>query len=193
MDGGVKLAFDRPFRQVERVRNLRQLELFEVSHREDQPLPWRQAFDLAAQHVTELSAVRPILGSRRRVGKRVDRIDRLVVHGGRGRERRGTPRVVDAGVHRDPVQPGGELRVLAEAGERTKDLEKHILRNVVSVVMVAAVLERDAIHHRPMTLDQRPEGRSVAGGGAWNQGSVIIHQAEPLRGRIPRHCQLYDG
>jgi hypothetical protein len=36
-----------------------------------------------------------------------------------------------------------------------------------------------------MTLDQRPEGRSIPGGGAWNQGSVIVHQAVPLAGAYP--------
>ena len=65
------------------------------------------------------------------------------------------------------------MRVLAEASERSKHLEEHLLSDVVGVVVVAGILEGDAIHHRPVTLDQRPEGRPIAGGGAWDQGSVI--------------------
>ena len=77
--------------------------------------------------------------------------------------------VVDAGVHDDPVDPGGELRVLTEAVQRAIDLDEDFLGDVLGVVVVARELVGDAIHHGPMPLDERLKGGRVAARRAGNQ------------------------
>ena len=77
--------------------------------------------------------------------------------------------MIDAGVHGDPVEPGGELGVLPEPVERAVDLDEDFLGDVLGIVVVAGELVGDAIHHRPMPLDERLKGGRVAARRARDQ------------------------
>ena len=47
------------------------------------------------------------------------------------------PQLVHAGIHRDPVQPGGEASVLAKRLCSAEHLHEHLLRHVLSGRVVA--------------------------------------------------------
>ena len=85
--------------------------------------------------------------------------------------------MIDAGVHDDAVEPGGELRILAKPVERTIDLDEDFLRDVLGVVVVAGELIGDPIHHRSVPLDERLKGGRVAARRAGNQVRIVSHSA----------------
>ena len=74
--------------------------------------------------------------------------------------------VIDAGIHGDAIQPGGELRVLAEAVEGTVNLDEHFLRNVLRIVVIARELIGDPVDHGAVLFHERLKGGRVAARGA---------------------------
>src|SRR5687768_11623017 len=95
--------------------------------------------------------------------------------------------MVDARVHHDPIEPRGQLRVVAKAIERSIDLDEHVLRDVLRIVMVAGKLVGQPVDHPPMPLHERMESGTVAGRGA--KYEVRISR----RVQAAVHCQEYDA
>jgi hypothetical protein len=161
VNGCVQLPLDGALRQAERLGDLTQLEPLVVAHDEHESLPLRQSGDSGLEHRTQFTRVRTLLGTWR-LFRGIDHLLFGFLAKGCGTGGCVAPAMVDAGVHHDPVQPRAQLGLLAESLQRAVDLDKHFLRNVFRVVMVARELEGDAVHHRTMTLDERLEGGGVA-------------------------------
>ncbi len=157
----VQLPLHGAFRQSERAGDLAQLQSLMVAHHEDDPLPRRQPADLGIEQLPQLSRIRSRLGARR-FFRCIQHLQLGFFSEGRGPRGRMSAAVIDARVHDDSIDPGGQLRILTEAFERPVDLDEHLLRDVLGVVMIAGELIRHAIHHRPMALDQQVEGGGVS-------------------------------
>ena len=156
--------------------------------------PCRQPADFGFEHLSELPAVGALFGSGRFFGGVQHFLFRLFAER-RGAGRRVATAVVDAGVHDDPVHPRGQLRVLPEPVERPVDLDEHLLRDVLGVVMVAGELVRHAVHHRSMPLDERLEGGSSRPPAAREirseSADITLDSLARTRGSSP--CHAYDA
>ena len=166
--GGMQLPLDGTFRKSERFCDLAQLQTLMMSHHEDEPLPVWKTRDFCLQDFAEFPGVRAVFRPRRICLRVEQRLFGLLA------TRRGTcrelpPSMVDTGIHDDPVEPGRELRVLAELVKRTVHLDEDFLRDVFSIVVVARELVRDSIHHGSMPLDERLKGGRVAARRAGDQ------------------------
>ena len=135
--------------------------------------------------IADLPAVSAILGTRI-IRRRVLHLQLRLFRERRPARGRLPPLVVDAGVHDDPVQPRSQLRVVAKAVERSIDLDEHVLRNVLGIVMVAGELIRESIHQRAMPLDERMERSAVTGRRAGYEVRI------GRRAEAAVHCQEYD-
>ena len=69
---------------------------------------------------------------------------------------------VEARVHRDPVEPGRERAVAAEAADRPVGLQEHLLGHVVRVVVVVHVAIAEPVDVALVALDQTVEGLALA-------------------------------
>ena len=70
--------------------------------------------------------------------------------------------LVVAGVHRDPVQPGGERRVAAEPVELAQHREERVLRDVGGGVGVAEDPQAHGVHALLVPSDESGEGLGLA-------------------------------
>ena len=93
-------------------------------------------------------------------GERVQRVRGQPAGGGPGRP---PPQQVEAGVNDNPVQPGGDGRIAAEAISPAEGRDHGVLQGVCGVVGVAERAQR----HRPQPItvacEQEPERVSIAG------------------------------
>ena len=71
--------------------------------------------------------------------------------------------VIQAEVDQDPIEPGGELRLAAEARGRPIHAEKRFLREVAGVLGVAQQRPRQPVRAPLVPGDQHVEGRLVLG------------------------------
>ena len=100
----------------------------------------------------------------RRVGQRLRQL--LLHHPLGGAE-------VQARVHRDPVQPGGERAVPAEAADGTIRLQERVLRQVARVLVVADETVAELIDRAAMAFDDHIEGLATTGQERRHQGAII--------------------
>ena len=200
MHGGVQLALDRAFREPERVGDLAELQPLMMAHDEHDPLAVRQPVDLRFEHLAR--ARRHTRGPRDRALFRRVRASCCSASSPNGAEPAGRlpAPVIDTGVHDDSIHPRRQLRVLAELVERPIDLDEDFLRNVLGVVVVPGELIGDAIHHRPMTLDERLKGGRVAARRAGDQirsGDMQRSASERSGSQAPHPrgwpCHPYDA
>src|SRR6516162_6986171 len=64
-------------------------------------------------------------------------------------------------VHRDPVKPGSERRLLVNRGGLACQNQESRLKSVLGTMQVAEHLAADAKHQGPMALEDRSEGRFI--------------------------------
>jgi hypothetical protein len=185
VDRGMELPLDGAFRKIERRRNLTQFQSFMMAHREHEPLTRRKFRDFRFNRFPDLPAVGAFFRVRTFLG-RVQHPQLRVFRERRPSGGRGAPPMVDAGIHHDPIEPGGELGIVAKPVKRPEYLDEHVLCNVFGVVMIAGKLKGDAIHHRTMPLDERMESGSIAGRRAGHEVRIC------RRTRAGGHCQGYD-
>jgi len=86
--------------------------------------------------------------------------------------------VIDAGIHGNAIQPGGQLGILAEAVQRPVDLDEDLLGDVLGVVVVPSKLIGYSIDHRTMPLDEQLKGGRVAARSAGNE--IRISHSGPV-------------
>src|SRR5262249_26328766 len=96
-----------------------------------------------------------------------------------------------AGVGRDPVQPGGEGGLGLEVPEPAIGREESVLQRLGGVVLVAQDLEREPVDLVPVAAHQLRERRalSVRGGGdrgGRGRAGVVGLRARPAAGSSPR-------
>jgi hypothetical protein len=68
---------------------------------------------------------------------------------------------VERPVHRNPVRPGAELGLATICRQRPKDLNPHLLRDVLSLVRVADQAPYDGVHVRGMLNPKGSHGPLV--------------------------------
>jgi hypothetical protein len=85
--------------------------------------------------------------------------------------------MIDTSVHHNSIHPGRQLGILSETIERSIDLDEHVLRDVLGVVMVTGKLVRNPVHHRTVALDEHLEGRHVASSRAGDKVRIWRHHA----------------
>src|SRR6185295_2489686 len=80
-------------------------------------------------------------------------------------------------VHHDPKEPGVEGGVPAERRQRLERADERVLRDVPGLVGVAQDVVGEAIDALAILLDQRLEGRQIAGAAPLDQYRFVrIHR-----------------
>ena len=100
--------------------------------------------------------------------------------------RRVLPRAIPGDVHRDPEEPGVERGVAPERRERLEGSDEGVLRHVPRLVGVAQDVVGEPVHPLAILLDQRLEGRQVAGAAPLDQGRIVAVHLDSLARPLPR-------
>jgi len=96
---------------------------------------------------------------------------------------------VPAGVHNEPVEPGGELGVPAELAQPGAELLERLLGGVAGVLEVEHEVLREPLHAGRVALDQRVERMPVPAVRLGHE----IHVAERAVGNPPLDAQTRRG
>ncbi len=95
------------------------------------------------------------------------------------------PQVIEAGVDRHPVHPGGQAAATLKGGEAAPDADRHLLADVLAIVVVADVAAGDAINPVPVGLDHCLElGVSIHGKCSWPLDDAGLAGVTVSGGRI---------
>ncbi len=94
-------------------------------------------------------------------------------------------------VHDDPVHPGAQGRVAAEAVNGAENAEKHLLRKVERFVVVAEEVQRKLVDHALVLAHQLRAGLFVARGTTLNQRGFTPSDVRPGDGWNWLHKQSF--
>ena len=81
---------------------------------------------------------------------------------------------VDRAVHRDPVQPGAEVRPRLEPAQLLVGLQKRLLDDVLGVLRVAGHPVRQPIDSAAVALHERPKSFAISVAGQRDGGGVRL-------------------
>jgi BirA family biotin operon repressor/biotin-[acetyl-CoA-carboxylase] ligase len=175
----VHVALRGAYRDLRRARDLRVREAEGVAQDDDCALLGREPGE-------SLGDVVPQIGQRgepRRVGLLVGD---AILHAQRLRPANALEgNAIAAGVHDEPVQPRGELRLAAELAQTRADLHQRLLGRIASLLEVAEKLRGEPVHPRRIALDEHIQGAVVAARGLAHELAVAQALVEPARVPIP--------